>query len=50
MDMYMPISLQEKIYVCEFKRFVSGWVVTWFLLGYTVLKKWRTSFHTDVLS
>ena len=28
----------------------TGWVVTWFLLGYTVWKKWRTSFHTDVLS
>ena len=28
----------------------SGWVVKWFLLGYTVQKKWRTSFHTDVLS
>ena len=43
-EINIPYFSYEKVGI------ITGWVVTWFLLGYTVQKKWRTSFHTDVLS
>ena len=50
---YQQMTLVEKElspFTFQIASSLSGWVVTWFLFGYTVRKNGGQTFHTDVLS